>query len=104
MRGGPLVLAAALALAGESGAAAPTDEGTARRIVGAGSCAMPAWAPHGSRLLFHARRKDDKQKGFPTRNGWSIGAGRPGAKKLTGRTQGGYRARPSPDRKKPPLA
>src|SRR6058998_1142122 len=59
MRGRLLVLATALALAGESGAAAPTDEGTARRIVGTGSCAMPAWAPDGSRLLFHARPKDE---------------------------------------------
>src|SRR6266516_784437 len=65
MRGGLLVLATALALAGETGAAAPTDEGTARRIVGTGSCAMPAWAPDGGRLLFHARRKDDKQNPVP---------------------------------------
>src|SRR5437879_2397543 len=67
MRGG-LVLAAALAFAGGAGAAAPTDEGTARRIVGTGSSAMPAWMPDGSRIVFHARRKDDQQKGFATRN------------------------------------
>src|SRR5438552_18003529 len=87
MRAGLLVLAAALALAGETGAAAPTDEGAARRIVGTGSCAMPAWAPDGGRLLFHARREDDKQKGFAMRNVWSIGADGAGEEKLTGGTQ-----------------
>src|SRR6266480_18721 len=100
MRGGLLVLAAALALAGETGAAAPTDEGTARRIVGTGSCAMPAWAPDGGRLLFHARRKDDKQKGFAMRNVWSIGADGAGEKKLTGGTKDEYHASLSPDGKK----
>src|SRR2546426_1143854 len=100
MRGRLLVLAAALALAGETGAAAPTDEGTARRIVGTGSCAMPAWAPDGSRLLFHARRKDDKQKGFAMRNVWSIGADGAGEKKLTGGTKDEYHASLSPDGKK----
>src|SRR5881409_2046195 len=100
MRGGLLVLATALALAGESGAAAPTDEGTARRIVGAGSCAMPAWAPDGSRLLFHARRKDDQQKGFATRNVWSVGADGSGEKKLTSGTKDEYHASLSPDGKK----
>src|SRR5206468_12611158 len=97
MRGGLLVLAAALALAGETGAAAPTDEGTARRIVGTGSCAMPAWAPDGGRLLFHARRKDDKQKGFAMRNVWSVGADGAGEKKLTGGTKDEYHASLSPD-------
>src|SRR6266705_1185327 len=100
MRAGLLVLAAALALAGETGAAAPTDEGTARRIVGTGSCAMPAWAPDGGRLLFHARRKDDKQKGFAMRNVWSIGADGAGEKKLTGGTKDEYHASLSPDGKK----
>src|SRR6184192_1112371 len=100
MRGGLLVLAAALALAGETGAAAPTDEGTARRIVGTGSCAMPAWAPDGGRLLFHARRKDYKQKGFAMRNVWSIGADGAGEKKLTGGTKDEYHASLSPDGKK----
>src|SRR5436190_901078 len=100
MRGGLLVLAAALALAGETGAAAPPDEGTARRIVGAGSCAMPAWAPDGGRLLFHARRKDDQQKGFATRNVWSVGADGSGEKKLTGGTKDEYHASLSPDGKK----
>src|SRR5205823_5799593 len=87
MRGGLLVLAAALALAGETGAAAPTDEGTARRIVGTGSCAMPAWAPDGGRPLFHARRQDDKQKGFARREGgsfdiWLDNAARSGRRRL----------------------
>src|SRR5438477_118232 len=100
MRAGLLVLAAALALAGETGAAAPPDEGAARRIVGTGSCAMPAWAPDGGRLLFHARRKDDKQKGFAMRNVWSIGADGAGEKKLTGGTKDEYHASLSPDGKK----
>src|SRR5438132_8131992 len=100
MRGRLLVLATALALAGESGAAAPTDEGRGRRIVGTGSCAMPAWAPDGSRLLFHARRKDDKQKGFAMRNVWSIGADGAGERKLTGGTKDEYHASLSPDGKK----
>src|SRR5207247_10804635 len=95
MRGG-LVLAAALALAGGAGAAAPTDEGTARRIVGPGSSAMPAWLPDGSRIVFHARRKDDQQKGFATRNGWSVGAGRSGQQTRTGRTKEAHHASPSP--------
>src|SRR2546428_13152200 len=86
MRGG-LVLAAALALAGGAGAAAPTDEGTARRIVGTGSSAMPAWMPDGSRLAFHPRRKDGQQKGFATRNVWSGGVGGAGEKQLTGGTK-----------------
>src|SRR5438552_972378 len=101
MRAGLLVLAAALALAGETGAAAPPDEGAARRIVGTGSCAMPAWAPDGGRLLFHARRKDDKQKGSATRNVWRVGADGSGEKKLTGRTKDAYDASLSPDGKKP---
>src|SRR5256712_3351147 len=100
MRGGLLVLAVALALAGETGAAAPTDEGTARRIVGTGSCAMPAWAPDGSRLPFHARRKDDKQKGFAMRNVWSIGADGAAEKKLTGGPKDQDHASLSPDGKK----
>src|SRR5436309_2625737 len=100
MRGGLLVLAAALALAGESGAAAPKDEGRAWRSVGTGSCARPAWAPDGSRLLFHARRKDDKQKGFATRNVWSVGADGAGERKLTGGTKDEYHASLSPDGKK----
>src|SRR5205809_824409 len=99
MRGG-LVLAAALALAGGAGAAAPTDEGTARRIVGTGSSAMPAWMPDGSRIVFHARRKDDQQKGFATRNVWSVGADGSGEKKLTGGTKDEYHASLSPDGKK----
>src|SRR5438093_502110 len=99
MRGG-LVLAAALALAGGAGAAAPTDEGTPRRIVGTGSSAMPAWTPDGSRILFHARRKDDQQKGFAIRNLWSVGADGSGEKKLTGGTKDEYHASLSPDGKK----
>src|SRR2546425_6984699 len=99
MRGGLLVLAA-LALAGGVGAAAPTDEGTAGRSVGPGSCAMPAWAPDGGRLLFHARRKDDQQKGFAIRNLWSVGADGSGEKKLTGGTKDEYHASLSPDGKK----
>src|SRR5437867_1983757 len=99
MRGG-LVLAAALALVGGAGAAAPTDEGTARRIVGTGSSAMPAWTPDGSRILFHARRKDDQQKGFAIRNLWSVGADGSGEKKLTGGTKDEYHASLSPDGKK----
>src|SRR5438094_870029 len=99
MRGG-LVLAAALAFAGGAGAAAPTDEGTARRIVGTGSSAMPAWMPDGSRIVFHARRKDDQQKGFATRNVWSVGADGSGEKKLTGGTKDEYHASLSPDGKK----
>src|SRR2546427_12428026 len=102
MRGGLLVLAA-LALAGGVGAAAPTDEGTARRIVGTGSCAMPAWAPDGGRLLFHARRKDDKQKGFAMRNVWSIGADGAGEKKLTGGTKDEDHPSLSPDGQKLPF-
>ena len=48
--------------------AAPVDEGRAGRLVGgAGSSAMPAWTPDGARVLFHARRPDDKQKGVATR-------------------------------------
>src|SRR5213596_2898005 len=99
MRGG-LVLAAALALAGGAGAAAPTDEGTARRIVGTGSSAMPAWMPDGSRIVFHARRKDDQQKGFATRNVWSVGADGSGEKKLTSGTRDAYHAGLSPDGRK----
>jgi len=99
MRGG-LVLAAALAFAGGAGAAAPTDEGTARRIVGTGSSAMPAWMPDGSRIVFHARRKDDQQKGFATRNVWSVGADGSGEKKLTGGTKDEYHASLAPDGKK----
>src|SRR5216110_1776732 len=100
MRAGLLVLAAALALAGETGAAAPPDEGTARRIVGTGSSAMPAWTPDGSRIVFHARRKDDQQNGFATRNVWSVGADGSCEKKLTGGTKDEYHASLSPDGKK----
>ncbi len=91
---------AALALAGGTEAAARTDEGTASRLVGTGSCAMPAWAPDGSRLLFHARRKDEKQKGFATRHIWSIGTDGAGEKKLTSGTRDEYHASLSPDGRK----
>src|SRR5947199_10725847 len=103
MRGRLLVLATALALAGESGAAAPTDEGTARRMVGTGSSAMPAWSPDGSRLLFHARRKDDEQKGVATRNIWSVAPDGSGEKKLTSGTRDAYHASLSPAGRKLPF-
>jgi len=99
MRGG-LVLAAALVLAGGARAATPTDEGTAHRIVGTGSSAMPAWSPDGSRLLFHARRKDDEQKGVATRNIWSVAPDGSGEKKLTSGTRDAYHASLSPDGRK----
>src|SRR5205823_1553648 len=99
MRGG-LVLAAALVLAGGARAATPTDEGTAHRIVGTGSTAMPAWSPDGSRLLFHARRKDDEQKGVATRNIWSVAPDGSGETKLTSGTRDAYHASLSPDGRK----
>src|SRR5438093_433355 len=99
MRGG-LVLAAALVLAGGARAATPTDEGTAHRIVGTGSSAMPAWSPDGSRLLFHARRKDDEQKGVATRNIWSVAPDGSGETKLTSGTRDAYHASLSPDGRK----
>ncbi len=95
-----LVLAAALALAGGVRAARPADEGTARRIVGSGSSAMPSWAPDGNRILFHTRRKDDKQKGFATRNIWSVGPDGAGERKLTSGTKDEYHASLSPDGRK----
>jgi dipeptidyl aminopeptidase/acylaminoacyl peptidase len=99
MRGG-LVLAAALVLAGGAEAGRPTDEGAARRIVATGSSAMPAWAPDGSRIVFHTRRKDDKRKGFATRNIWSVGSDGAGEKKLTNGTRDEYHATLSPDGRK----
>src|SRR5439155_799525 len=78
MRAGLLVLAAALALAGETGAAAPPDEGAARRIVGTGSCAMPAWSPDGGQIAYAA---------FPKEGGsfdiWLVNADGSGRRRLT---------------------
>src|SRR5207244_2105149 len=51
-------------------------------------------------IVFHARRKDDQQKGFATRNVWSVGADGSGEKKLTSGTKDEYHASLSPDGKK----
>jgi TolB protein len=94
------VLAAALAVAGSAGAA-PLDEGSAHRLLGGnGSYAMPAWTPDGGRLLFHARRKEDKQKTIATRNVWSVAPDGSGERKLTSGNKDEYHPSLSPDGKK----
>src|SRR2546425_436631 len=99
MRGG-VVLAATLlvAIAPATGA---VDEGSARRVLGGdGSYAMPSWAPDGSRLVVHARRRDAKQKGVAARNLWTAAPDGSGLKKLTDGTKDEYHARLSPDGRK----
>ena len=91
----------ALALGLGSAAAAPVDEGSARRIVGGdGSYAMPAWAPTGDQLVLHARRRDEKQKAIATRNVWTVAADGSGLRKLTDGAKDEYHASLSPDGKK----
>src|SRR5262245_2288088 len=100
MRGGA-VLALTLALAAGAVAAAPVDDGAAHRVVGGdGSYAMPAWAPDGSELVFHARRKEDRDKGIATRNVWRTGPDGSDTRKLTRGTKDEYHASLSPDGKR----
>jgi TolB protein len=100
MRGGA-VLAVTLALAAGTVPAAPPEDGAAHRVVGGdGSYAMPAWTPDGAQLLFHARRRDDKQKGLATRNVWRAAADGSQPRKLTNGTRDEYHASLSPDGKR----
>src|SRR5439155_19605789 len=81
-------------------ALAAVDEGTARRVLGGdGSYAMPSWAPDGSRLIVHARRKDEKQK-VATRNVWTAAPDGSGLKRITDGAKDEYHASLSPDGRK----
>ncbi|HYR97324.1 MAG TPA: hypothetical protein VEM57_11335 [Candidatus Binatus sp.] len=100
MRAGA-VLAVTLALAAGAATAVPAEDGAAHRLVGGdGSYAMPAWAPDGGVLVFHARRKDDKQKGIATRNVWRTSPNGTEVRKLTNGTKDEYHASLSPDGKR----
>ena len=100
MRAGA-VLAVTLALAVGAARAEPVEDGAAHRLIGGdGSYAMPAWEPDGGGLVFHARRKDDKQKGIATRNVWRTGANGSDVRKLTNGTKDEYHASLSPDGKR----
>ncbi|TMA53389.1 MAG: hypothetical protein E6J76_04625 [Deltaproteobacteria bacterium] len=101
MRGGRgfgLGLAATLAAALPVRAA---DVGSAQVLVtGTGSNAMPAWLPGGHELVFHSRRKEAKQRDFPTRNIWKVGADGSGERQLTHGTKDEYHPSISPDGRK----
>ncbi|HJQ84037.1 MAG TPA: hypothetical protein VKA21_08180 [Candidatus Binatia bacterium] len=100
MRGAARSIVALVLAAGTAGAA-PVDEGSARRLLGGdGSYAMPAWSPDGSRLVLHARRKDDKHDGVVTRNVWTVAPDGSGLRKLTEGTKDEYHATLSPDARK----
>src|SRR5690349_22897289 len=97
----PAALTALVALAASVALGAPADEGEAHKVLGgAGSYAMPAWAPDGARILFHARKKDEKAKTVATRNVWSVARDGNGEKKLTNGTKDEYHATLSPDGKR----
>src|SRR5881398_2611873 len=55
-------------------AASPSlaEDGSARAVVTAGSSAMPSWTPDGTHLVFHSRRKEEKQRGIAARNIWIV--------------------------------
>jgi WD40-like Beta Propeller Repeat len=92
-----VVLFAVAALAAASHGA---DDGTAQRVVGgAGSNAMPAWTPDGSRIIFHARRKAEKQREIATRNVWSVAADGQAERRLTKGNKDEYHASLAPDGK-----
>jgi TolB protein len=91
-----LMLAVALATA-----SAAADDGTARRIVGGvGSSAMPAWTPAGDRIVFHSRRKSDKEHDLATRNVWSVAADGAAEQRITKGNKDEYHASLSPDGKR----
>jgi TolB protein len=97
---GRAVLAALLAV-GTAAHAPAAEDGAARRVAGgAGSAAMPSWTPDGLRIVFHARRKDENQKGVATRNVWSVAVDGSGERKLTSGTKDEYHATLSPNGKK----
>jgi dipeptidyl aminopeptidase/acylaminoacyl peptidase len=96
----PMLLALGAALVSASARAA-TDEGVARPLVTtAGSSAMPSWSPDGARILFHSRRKDDKQRAGATRNLYSVRADGTDERRLTKGNKDEYHAVLSPDGKK----
>jgi TolB protein len=79
-------------------AAAAADDGSAQRIVGGvGSSAMPAWAPAGDRIVFHSRRKSEKERELATRNVWSVAADGSAESRITKGNKDEYHASPSPD-------
>ena len=80
MRGAVL---AAMLLLGTAVDVSARDEGAAQHIASAGPAAMPSWSPDGTRIIFHSRRKDEKQKGVATRNVWSVAADGSNEKRLT---------------------
>jgi len=93
-------MAALLGVAIAGGVAVAVDDGGARRIVATGSSAMPAWTPDGERLVFHSRRKDEKQHGMATRNVWGVASDGSGERRITHGTKDEYHATLSPDGKR----
>jgi Tol biopolymer transport system component len=101
MAGGRLLVAALAGMALVLPGARAAGESAARRVVGGtGSGAMPAWTADGRALLFHSRRKDERQRGIATRNIWSIGADGTGERRLTKGNKDEYHAALSPDGRK----
>ena len=100
MRGGPVPVVA-LVLALGSARPLPADDGDAHRVLGGdGSYAMPTWTPDGSRIVFHARRKDEKEKAFPSRHVWTAASDGSGLKRITDGGKDEYHASLSPDGRK----
>jgi len=96
---GRLTLAlGALGLAAASPSLA--EDGSARAVVTAGSSAMPSWTPDGTHLVFHSRRKEEKQRGIAARNIWIVSTDGSGERQLTKGTKDEYHPAVSPDGKK----
>ena len=93
--------AVALLLAVLATAALAAEDDNARRLTAdGGSSAMPAWTPDGTRIVFHARRKAEKQRDVATRNVWSVAADGAGERRITKGNKDEYHASLAPDGKR----
>jgi TolB protein len=82
-------------------ATAAADDVAAHRVAGGvGSSAMPAWTPDGGRIVFHSRRKSDKDGDIATRNVWSVAADGSAEQRITKGNKDEYHASLSPDGKR----
>src|SRR5215831_13752428 len=98
MRGGAVPVVPLILHLVQAARRRPPAAAAAPRVLGGdGSYAMPAWSPDGSRIVFHARRKDDKTKAFPSRHVWTAASDGSGLKRITDGGKDEYHASLSPD-------